>query len=114
MVRARRVLEVCESDGLFSRAAVAGAFLVTQLRDLAERHEMVTDPRGRGLMCAFSLPDKGTRDLVLSRLREQERVLLLGCGTRSVRFRPALTVSEAELAAGVAAIDRVLTSLESL
>jgi L-lysine 6-transaminase len=44
-------------------------------------------------------------------LRDDERVLLLGCGTRSVRFRPALTVGEDELAAGVAALDRVLTSL---
>jgi L-lysine 6-transaminase len=64
-------------------------------------------------MCAFSLPDKGTRDVVLERLREQERVLLLGCGRRSVRFRPALTVTEAELEEGVAALDRVLTKLET-
>jgi L-lysine 6-transaminase len=64
-------------------------------------------------MCAFSLPDKGTRDLVIARLREQERVLLLGCGSRSIRFRPALTVSEGELESGVAALDRVLTNLES-
>jgi len=114
MVRARRVLEVCESDGLFARAAVAGGFLLSLLRDLAERHEMVTEPRGRGLMCAFSLPDKGSRDLALARLRDDEKVLLLGCGTRSIRFRPSLTVTEAELEAGVASIDRVLTSLESL
>jgi L-lysine 6-transaminase len=59
-------------------------------------------------MCAFSLPSKEIRDAVLTSLREDERVLLLGCGTRSIRFRPALTVSEADLAAGVAALDRVL------
>jgi L-lysine 6-transaminase len=44
-------------------------------------------------------------------MREDERVLLLGCGTRSVRFRPALTVAPEDLAAGVAALDRVLTRL---
>jgi L-lysine 6-transaminase len=38
-------------------------------------------------------------------------VIALGCGTRSVRFRPAMTVTEAELAQGVAALDRVLTGL---
>jgi L-lysine 6-transaminase len=44
-------------------------------------------------------------------VRDDERVLLLGCGTRSVRFRPALTVSVEDLSAGVAALDRVLTRL---
>ncbi len=67
---------------------------------------------GRGLMCAFSLPSRALRDRVLTDLREQEKVLLLGCGSRSIRFRPALTVAEADLAAGVAAVDRVLTRLE--
>jgi L-lysine 6-transaminase len=113
MVRARRVLEVIEADGLFVRAAAGGTHLLALLRRLAADHEVVTEVRGRGLMCAFSLPDKGTRDLVVTRLREDEHVLVLGCGTRSIRFRPALTVTEAELTAGVAAMDRVLTSLES-
>ena len=112
MVRARRILEVIEADGLIARAAVAGDHLMTLLRGLADRHEMVTDVRGRGLMCAFSLPGKGSRDAALAMLRDDEKVLLLGCGTRSIRFRPALTVTEAELEAGVAALDRVLTRLE--
>ncbi len=111
MVRARRVLEVVEADGLIARAKALEPVLLGHLQDLAARHDVVTDVRGRGLMCAFSLPDAALRDAVLTRLRETERVLLLGCGTRSVRFRPALTVSEADLAAGVAALDRVLTAL---
>ena len=109
MVRARRVLEVVEAERLVDRAAELGAHLLGLLEGLAERHDAVTGVRGRGLMCAFSLPDKGTRDTVLTALREQEQVLLLGCGTRSVRFRPALTVSPAELEAGVTALDRVLS-----
>jgi L-lysine 6-transaminase len=113
MVRARRVLEVMEQDDLVARAATAGEHLLGLLDGLAARHDLVTEVRGRGLMCAFSLPDKGTRDLVVARLREEEQVLVLGCGTRSIRFRPALTVSEAELEAGVAAMDRVLSKLET-
>ena len=111
MVRARRILEVMEADGLIARAAVAGEHLLSLLRDLAARHAAVTDVRGRGLMCAFSLPSKEIRDAVLTSLREDEKVLLLGCGTRSIRFRPALTVSEDELALGVSALDRTLTAV---
>jgi L-lysine 6-transaminase len=109
MVRARRILEVIESDGLIERAAMAGAQLRLLLEELAGTHAAVTDVRGRGLMCAFSLRDGDSRNRVLTALREEERVLLLGCGRRSIRFRPALTVEPADLAAGVAALDRVLS-----
>ena len=112
MVRARRILEVVESDGLIPRAAALGRRLLGMLRNLAAQHPSVTDPRGRGLMCAVTLESPEVRDLVVTRLRTDERVIVLGCGTRSLRFRPALTVTEAELAAGVAALDRVLTDLE--
>ena len=65
-------------------------------------------------MCAFTLPDPGLRGAVITALRQEEDVLLLGCGTRSVRFRPALTVTDADLEAGVAALDRVLTRLTAV
>jgi L-lysine 6-transaminase len=108
MVRARRILEVVEADALIPRAATLGAHLLGMLRVLAERHETVTDPRGRGLMCAVSLATPELRDRVVARLRTVEHVIVLGCGTRSLRFRPALTATAAELEAGVAAVDRVL------
>ncbi|MFI5956096.1 L-lysine 6-transaminase [Cryptosporangium sp. NPDC051539] len=113
MVRARRILEVVRDEKLVSRAASLGELLQTSLRTLGQKHSGATDVRGRGLMCAFTLPDTETRDALLEGLRLDESVLALGCGTRSVRFRPALTISEAELEAGVAAIDRVLTRLEA-
>jgi L-lysine 6-transaminase len=108
MVRARRILEVIESERLIERVAALEPLLLGLLRDLASRHPQVTDVRGRGLMCALTLPDAQTRDAVLTALRDDEHVLLLGCGARSIRFRPALTVGEDELRAGVAALERVL------
>ncbi|MCW2545309.1 MAG: L-lysine 6-transaminase, partial [Frankiales bacterium] len=108
MVRARKILEVIESEDLIGHAASAGASLLTLLRELEARQPLVTHARGRGLLCAFSLPDKQTRDSTLATLRDREGVLLLPCGTRSIRFRPALNVSLADLEAGVAAVERVL------
>jgi len=102
---------VVEADGLIPRAAALGRRLLAMLRNLAEHHPGVTDPRGRGLMCAVTLESRELRDRVVERLRVDEHVLVLGCGTRSLRLRPALTVTERELAAGVAALDRVLTDL---
>ncbi len=112
MVRSRRILEIIESDKLIGHAQELGEGLLGDLRALAARHStMVSNVRGRGLMCALDLPDAEVRAQVLKRLYEDERVIALGCGARSIRFRPALTVSTDELADGLAALDRVLTAI---
>ncbi len=108
MVRARRILEVIETDGLIARAGMLGGRLLARLEGLAAHHPAVTDVRGRGLMCAFTLPDAQVRDRVLVDLREHEHVLLLASGPTSIRFRPALTVEPGEIDAGVFAVDRAL------
>jgi len=111
MVRSRRILEIIERDGLIERAAVLGGHLLARLRELADRHPAVSEVRGRGLMCALTLPTARLRDEVVARLRTDERVILLGCGASSLRLRPALTVSRDELDRGVAALDRVLRTV---
>ncbi|WP_280271394.1 L-lysine 6-transaminase [Nocardia wallacei] len=108
MVRARRVLEVIEREELAARAGRLGAHLLDRLVALAERHPAVTEPRGRGLLCAITLPSAHRRDAVVTELREREHVLILGTGERGLRFRPPLTVTEAELDEAVDAVDRVL------
>ena len=114
MVRSRRILEVIESEGLIERSAQLGENLLTGLRDLAARHPaLVAHPRGRGLMCAITLPSAALRDEAIRRLREEERVLMLGCGEASLRFRPALTVRAEELDRALAALDRVLAKTGS-
>ncbi|MFJ9538307.1 L-lysine 6-transaminase [Streptomyces sp. NPDC101225] len=112
MVRARRILEIIERDGLVADAAAVGAWFVTELRDLEARHTpVVTNARGRGLMCAVDLPDGGVRDDVVRRLRTEEQVIALPCGERTVRFRPALSVTRDELGFALRALDRILTGL---
>lgn len=109
MVRARRVLEVVERDRLIDRARLLGSHLLTELRALAARRPgVVTDARGRGLMCAVTLDTATRRDAAVTALREREHVLLLGTGERGVRFRPPLTVTTTELSDAVAALGRVL------
>jgi L-lysine 6-transaminase len=112
MVRSRRILEVIECEGLIERSAHLGENLLTGLHDLAARRPtLIAHPRGRGLMCAITLPSAALRDEVVRRLREEERVLMLGCGEAGLRFRPALTVRAEELDRALAALDRVLVKI---
>jgi L-lysine 6-transaminase len=109
MVRSRRILEIIESDGLIVRAAKTGRYLVEGLEGLAlEYPGLVLDVRGRGLMCAFSLPSTEQRDKLI-RLLWDRRVIMLASGSNSVRFRPALTVSREEIDAAVAAVRDALS-----
>ncbi|MBV8785966.1 MAG: L-lysine 6-transaminase [Mycobacterium sp.] len=111
MVRARRILEVIESDELFDRAAEQGAYLRARLDELAHDFPgVVLDPRGRGLMCAFSLPTAADRDELI-RLLWRRGVIALVSGPDGVRFRPALTVSRAELDAAIGAVRGALAAM---
>ncbi len=111
MVRSRRLLQIIEADGLIPRAAELGAVLLGNLQVLRARHDgLVSNVRGRGLMCAFDLPGTALRDEVLSRLYD-DHVIALGCGPRSIRFRPALSITAGELDLAVAAFDRVLSGV---
>ncbi|MGH3098884.1 MAG: L-lysine 6-transaminase [Streptosporangiales bacterium] len=112
MVRSRRLLEIIEAEGLFERSAKTGHRLLVELQAVSDEHPRMSNVRGRGLMCAFDLPDGAARDDLIRRLRE-EHVIVLPCGERSVRFRPALTVTEDELSAAAAALRTALSAQQS-
>ncbi|MGW4792303.1 L-lysine 6-transaminase [Nonomuraea sp. NPDC004297] len=109
MVRSRGILEIVERDGLINRAGTVGNDLLERLSKLeAENPRSMANVRGRGLMCAFDLPDQAARDALVTRLREEHGVLVLPCGPRSVRLRPALNIPEADLDLGLAALSAAL------
>jgi L-lysine 6-transaminase len=111
MVRSRRILETIEAEGLIERAAELGRHLLDGLRDLAtEFPALVLDPRGRGLMCAFAMPTASQRDELIAKLWDR-RVIMLASGSDSVRFRPALTASQAEIDLAIAAVRDVLAGM---
>lgn len=112
MVRSRRLLEVIERDCLIPRAAVLGECLLAGFAELARRYPVLVDnARGRGLMCAFDMASTPLRDEVVRRMFAAEKILVLPSGERTVRVRPALSVSGDGLDIALSAFDRVLASL---
>jgi L-lysine 6-transaminase len=111
MVRARRILEVIEADELFDHAARQGDHLRDRLDELADDFPaLVLDPRGRGLMCAFTMPTTADRDELIRQLWRRG-VIVLPAGGGGVRFRPALTVSRADIDAAIAGVRSALAAL---
>ena len=108
MVRFDRILEVIEADDLVGNAWRTGGHLLAGLEGLADRFEGVTSPRGRGLMCAFDLPDTAARNAMIARAYSLGAIVL-GCGTRTIRFRPALCATPAQIDEGLAIVEQALT-----
>jgi L-lysine 6-transaminase len=107
MVRFDRILEIIDEDQLVASAGRTGAHLQHRLREMADGHPAITNPRGRGLLCAFDLPSTDVRNAVRQRAYELGLVIL-GCGERTVRFRPALPITEHELDAGLALLEEAV------
>lgn len=91
MVRAQRYLEIIREDRLVENAKDVGEYLLSKLKELG-----LENARGKGLMCAFDMPSAKERDGVVQRCLKNG-ALLLGCGTKSLRLRPSLTLSTNEV-----------------
>jgi L-lysine 6-transaminase len=111
MVRSQRFLEIMDEEELVEHSATAGAHLLAGLETLQrERPELVSNARGKGLMCAIDLPDGETRDRVADAMY-QHGAIILGCGVRGLRFRTPLDVTTAEIDE---ALDLVRRSLQQV
>ena len=106
MVRSQRILEIIEADGLIDSAGPKGQRLLAGLAAVADETGLIDNVRGRGLFAACDLADPELRQAVVNDLRDVEHVIVLPCGQRSIRFRPALTISLDEIDLAVAAVRR--------
>ncbi len=107
MVRATKFLQIIEADNLVNHAEKTGLYLADKLQRLAEKYPVLTNVRHRGLFAAFDFPNGQLRDDFLKQ-GLAKGVLFLGCGDRSIRFRPALIIEEHELDLGLAVLESIV------
>src|SRR5436190_850816 len=93
MVRSTHFLRIIEKENLVENAGKLGAYFLEQLLDWQRECEIVLAVRGRGLFIAFDLPDTKTRDDVWRKLFDSG-LLVLKSGEHSIRFRPALDITQ--------------------
>jgi len=96
MVRATKVLETVKADSLCRNASKQGEAWLTEMTKMASNFEMIDNVRGKGLIMAFDTPNGNTRDKVLGAMFENG-MIGLGSGERTVRFRPHLAITDADI-----------------
>lgn len=112
MVRFQRYLEIIEEENLVDNAANVGAYLLTQLEEIEKTNQFVTGARGKGLMCAFDLPNTHARNEVISACYENG-LMILPCGTHTIRFRPPLNITQDQINEGIDIIKKSIKEAES-
>src|SRR5262245_20691085 len=104
---------------LMANAADVGGHLLAGLKALADKHPLIGDVRGRGLMIGVELVrDRETkeratdeRDAVVN-AAFRRGLLVLGAGKNAIRFSPPLVLTRAEAGTAVRILDEALTEVE--
>ncbi|MBN1200261.1 MAG: acetyl ornithine aminotransferase family protein [Anaerolineae bacterium] len=106
-------------NGLIDNAAQMGDYLINGLRDMQARHPGMGDVRGKGLMVGVDfVTDRDTRAHGVA-LRNavvdygfEDNLLLLGCGTSTLRIIPPLMVDQATIDEALLILERAIARAE--
>jgi len=113
MVRSKFIMNIIKKEKLVGNAAECGIYLKRRLEEIQIQYpKLVSNVRGLGLMCSFDLPDSEHRD-EFRKLCYANKLLILGCGEKSIRFRPPLNITNDELEEGLQVIEKVLKLISS-
>ena len=96
MIRSARYLQIIQEDGLVENAAKIGALFKAGLEEIEADFPQVSSVRGRGFFLALDMPDTEARN-GLNRKCWDDGLAVLNCGNRTLRFRPPLIFSEADV-----------------
>ena len=111
MVRFTIYLEIIEKDNLLQNASENGVYLKEQLEDLQSTHSgLVSNVRNLGLFGAFDMRDSDERDKTIGLIAE-EGAMMLGCGKKTIRFRPHLNITKSEIDQGFSMIDSAIRKI---
>jgi L-lysine 6-transaminase len=108
MVRSKFILDVIKNEDLVNNAKEVGKFLYEGLIKIQfEFPNIISNTRGLGLMCSFDFKDGNERKRFMN-ICYDNKLIILGCGEKSIRFRPPLNISKDEINEGLEIIRKVL------
>jgi L-lysine 6-transaminase len=110
MVRSSKIMEIIEEDDLCNKAAQTGEYLQNELKKISEKYAVISNLRGKGLLTAFDFPNTAIRDKFIT-TGLKNNIMFLGCGERSIRFRPALIIENNHIDEGLAVIEKIASTL---
>ncbi len=121
MTQGLATLEVIEEDGLQHNSLVVGQYLKDQLLALQDKHPLIGEVRGLGLMLGVELvKDRAIRTPATAEAAQvlemmKQRNVLVGKGGlfgNTLRIKPPMCITKDDAFYLVAMLDEVLTEME--
>ncbi len=105
-------------DGLIENAAKMGAYLLEGLTALMDKHSIIGDVRGKGLMIGIELvKDRVTKEPHTEAQHQvelecfQRGLITLGCGQSTIRLSPPLVIDKDQCDFAIKTIDEAIGSV---
>lgn len=96
MLRFKLILEVIEQENLLVNAAEKGTYLRSKLQEVMKDRPQLSNLRGEGLFVALDFDSADSRNEFIKRAYAN-KLIMLGCGEKSIRFRPHLNISKEDI-----------------
>ena len=100
-------------------AADVGAYMLDGLRGLMDRHALIGDVRGKGLMIGIEcVRDRTTKERAIEERDEvvdaafYKGLLTLGAGKNTIRISPPLVLTRAQADTAIGILDAAFTDVE--
>ncbi|HXE91707.1 MAG TPA: aspartate aminotransferase family protein [Terriglobales bacterium] len=122
-VTAKAVIDLIEEDDLRTNAAVVGGYFREKLEELKEKHPLIGDVRGMGLMQALELvADRKSKEpatqATLALMEEaRKRGLLIGRGGlhgNVIRMSPPLNIARSDVDEAARILDQCFAAVEEV
>lgn len=114
------VLEIIKTEKLLENATKQGNYIQTQLKEMQEKHPMIGDVRGKGLMVGVEIvkdkdskevAPKATNDIMMESFRNG--LAIVNCGVNVIRWMPPLTISRDLIESSLDIFEKALTKIET-
>ena len=111
-------LDVIKDERLVENSAKMGEYFRKRLAELQEKHEIIGDVRGLGLMIAVEfVRNRKTKEFAVKERDDiingafKRGLILLGCGKSGVRLIPSLNVTKEQIDTATEIIDSSISAV---
>jgi len=113
------VLDIIKSENLLENAQKQGKLIKDRLNEMKERHPMIGDVRGKGLMVGVELvKDKTTKEYAQKETGDvmmecfRNGLAIVNCGINVIRWMPALNITSDLVEPALEIFEKSLTKIE--
>ena len=114
------VLDIIKTDKLLENATVQGGYIKERLTEMMEKHPMIGDVRGKGLMVGVEIvkdknsketAPKATEAIMMECFRNG--LAIVNCGVNVIRWMPPLTITRDLIEPSLEIFEKALSKIEA-